>query len=491
MKKIKKIMALVLAMAMMLAMNVAVFAQSVNTEAGGKGTITIKNAAKSQTYSIYKLFDATVSADGDISYKLMSGKIGLDSGTTWFSVDSAGNVLAVSGADVSSDAFATWAQSYGVQVGSTVTATDSTVSFTNVPYGYYYVKSSLGGTLTVDSTNPTATVVDKNTTNPNIPDGGGKKIVTTTTEGGTTTTALTNSNTAAIGDTVNYQITFNATNFETNNKLTTAITEYVVEDTPTALDINESSVVVKVGDTTLETSKYTVNKATDTGKLTITIPWQTDNEDGTYTALYDSPSLVTITYSATVTGKATDNATNAAKVKYNGKELDGGTTTTETYYFDIVKDNDKDEVLTGAEFKLYDAATGGKEIPVVKISDGFYRVAEATETGVAIEAGKARIQGLDGTKTYYLEETTAPVGYNILTSRVEVAINNNDNPATVENNQDVTKYVSGGVEIVNQRGAELPSTGGIGTTIFYVIGAILVIGAGIVLVTRRRMYHNS
>lgn len=315
-------------------------------------------------------------------------------------------------------------------------------------------------------------------------------MVPTTTENGTTT-ALSGSNTAAIGDVVNYQITFNATNFETNDKLTKAITQYEVEDTPTALDIDAFSVDVKVGNTTLETSKYTVNKATDTGKLTITIPWQTDNGDGTYNALYDSPSLVTITYSATVTGEAIDYATNAAKVKYNDEELNGGTTTTETYYFDIVKDNDKDEVLIGAEFKLYDAATGGNEIPVVKISDGVYRVAEATETGVAIEAGKARIQGLDGTKTYYLEETTAPVGYNILTSRVEVAINNNDNPATVENDQDVTKYVSGGVEIVNQRGAELPSTGGIGTTIFYVISAILVIGAGIVLVTRRRMYHNS
>lgn len=486
MKKMKKIMALVLAMVMVLAMNVAVFAQTVDTRAGGNGTITITNAAKSQTYSIFKLFDATVSADGDISYKLMSGKSDLDGGAAWFSVDTAGNVLAVAGADVSSDAFATWAADYGVQVGTTVTATDNTVSFTNVPYGYYYVKSSLGGTLTVDSTNPNATVVDKNTTNPDIPSDGGKKIVTTTTEGGTTTTALTNSNTAAIGDTVNYQITFNATNFETNNKLTTAITQYVVEDTPSALDINTSTVVVKVGNTTLASSKYTVSKE-DNGKLTITIPWQVDNNDGTYTALYNSPSLVTITYSATVTGDATDKATNAAKVKYNGKELNGGTTTTETYYFDIVKDNNKNEVLTGAEFKLYDAVTGGNEIPVVKLSDGVYRVAEENETGVAIEAGQARIQGLDGTKTYYLEETTAPVGYNILTSRVAVAINNSDNPATVETDQGVTKYVSGGVEIENQRGAELPSTGGMGTTIFYVLGAILVLGAGVVLVSRRRM----
>lgn len=193
--------------------------------------------------------------------------------------------------------------------------------------------------------------------------------------------------------------------------------------------------------------------------------------------------MVPTTYSATVTKEATDNASNAAKVKYNSKELNGGSTDTETYYFDLVKDNDKDEVLEGAEFKLYDAETSGNEIPVVKVSDGVYRVAVTGETGVAIEAGTARIQGLDGTKTYYLEEIKAPAGYNILTSRVAVQMESADHPATVENN----KYVSGGVEVVNQRGAELPSTGGIGTTIFYVIGAILVIGAGILLVTRRRM----
>ena len=193
--------------------------------------------------------------------------------------------------------------------------------------------------------------------------------------------------------------------------------------------------------------------------------------------------MVPTTYSATVTKEATDNASNAAKVKYNSKELNGGSSDTETYYFDLVKDNDKDEVLEGAEFKLYDAETSGNEIPVVKVSDGVYRVAVTGETGVAIEAGTARIQGLDGTKTYYLEEIKAPAGYNILTSRVAVQMESADHPATVENN----KYVSGGVEVVNQRGAELPSTGGIGTTIFYVIRAILVIGAGILLVTRRRM----
>ena len=68
-------------------------------------------------------------------------------------------------------------------------------------------------------------------------------------------------------------------------------------------------------------------------------------------------------------------------MKYNSKELNGGSTDTETYYFDLVKDNDKDEVLEGAEFKLYDAETSGNEIPVVKVSDGVYRVAVTGETG--------------------------------------------------------------------------------------------------------------
>ena len=67
-------------------------------------------------------------------------------------------------------------------------------------------------------------------------------------------------------------------------------------------------------------------------------------------------------------------------------------------------------------------------------------------------------------------ETKAPEGYNSLTKPEEVTMNNADQE----------------VEIENKQGAELPSTGGMGTTIFYAIGAILVIGAGVVLVSRRR-----
>ena len=69
-----------------------------------------------------------------------------------------------------------------------------------------------------------------------------------------------------------------------------------------------------------------------------------------------------------------------------------------------------------------------------------------------------------------------------------MTINNANNDATfTTTTTENDTYASGGVEVVNQQGTELPSTGGIGTTIFYIIGAILVLGAGILLVTRRRM----
>ena len=84
--------------------------------------------------------------------------------------------------------------------------------------------------------------------------------------------------------------------------------------------------------------------------------------------------------------------------------------------------------------------------------------------------------GLAG-KTYWLQETKAPDGYNKLTTRQEVTFIEEEDPAS-------GSFVD--VTVVNEAGALLPSTGGMGTTVIYIIGAVLVIGAGIVLVVRRR-----
>ena len=107
---------------------------------------------------------------------------------------------------------------------------------------------------------------------------------------------------------------------------------------------------------------------------------------------------------------------------------------------------------------------------------------------VSGDDGMIAVEGLDA-DTYYLEETKAPGGYNRLAGPVKVEISHDvsaeGTQMTHTLKQDTT--VVDKVEIENQSGTELPSTGGIGTTIFYVLGSILVIGAAVLLITKKRM----
>ena len=493
MNKLKSLFMTVLAVLAMVLPTTVASAQEVDTNAGGTGTITVRNASQSQTYELYKLFDATVTADGSgISYKLPSGKTAADfGGDTWFDVDSKGNITAKQNADVSTPEFAAWAKSFGTKVTSS-TATDNTLVFTNLTFGYYFVTSSLGAVLTVDSTTPNATVIDKNEQGPTIPDGtngGGKKILAA--DGSTTSTT-----TAKIGDTVPFQIKFNATNYVTTAGVTKQILSYTVTDTPTALAIDQTSVVVKVGTKTLvKDTDYTVSFDSN-GKMTVVLDWMQDNK----ATIYDSPSEVLVTYSAVVTKDAKEGeATNTATIGYNSfdptdltdpnnpdnpnptptdptpvnpQNPDDNKTTVTTHRFTLKKTNDAGETLTGAEFKLYDASTGGTEIKVVKDADGTYRVAEANEAGVAIEAGQVVIKGLKGGTTYYLEEIKAPNGYNVLTERQAI---------------EVTADNTAQANVINKKGGVLPNTGAIGTTLFYLVGSILLLVALVYTISKRRM----
>lgn len=484
-----------LAMLVMVLPSSVASAQTVDTQAGGTGTITIRNASQSQTYTVYKLFEATVTADGTgISYKVPTGKT-LPADNPYFKVDSKGNVTAKEGADVSSKAFATWAKSFGTKV-KEAEATDNTLEFTNLTFGYYFVTSSLGAVFTLDSTKPDATVIDKNTTNPTIPDsnnGGGKKIVA----GDETTSSTT---TAKIGDRVPFQFKFNATNFVTEkdvitaNEVTKQIKSYTITDTPTALTINQDSVVVKVGTKTLvKNQDYTVS-FDSTGKMTVVLTWI----KGDKSTIYDSPIEVNVTYSAVVTkdakgGEATNKATLGYKsfdptdstdpnhpdnpdtpdtpdTPVDPKNPEDNKTTVTTHSFTLKNTNETGKSITGAEFKLYDA--DGNEIKVVKDTDGNYRVAEANEVGVVIEAGQVVIKGLKGETTYYLEQTKAPDGYDILEGRQAIKVTSDNEAEAV---------------VVNKKGGLLPSTGSIGTTMFYISGAVMLIGAFIFMVSKRRM----
>ena len=477
MKKIQQLFTALVAVLTVFAFGTTALAQTVDSGKSGAGTITVSNASQGQTYTAYKLFDATVTADGSgISYKLPAGKtVANFGGDTWFDVDSKGNVTAKAGADLTSAEFKAWAVANGEKIVS-AQAEDNTLVFTNVPYGYYYIESSLGSIITVDSTKPNVTVIDKNTTNPTIPDpndGGGKKIISNG--------ATTSETTAKIGDTVNFQIKFNATNYLTKDRQTTQIVSYTITDTPTALAIDQNSVNVKVDgvDITAKISK-TFDAA---GNMNLVLTWA--DAAANNKTIYNSPAEVIITYSAVVTKDAKEGeATNTATIGYNTidnpttpptpVDPDKPTETTKvtTHRFTLKKTNNAGETLTGAEFKLYNASTGGTEIKVVKDTDGTYRVAEANEEGVVIEAGQVVIKGLKGGTTYYLEEIKAPNGYNVLTERQAI---------------EVTADNTAQANVINKKGGVLPNTGAIGTTLFYLVGSILLLVALVYTISKRRM----
>ena len=186
-----------------------------------------------------------------------------------------------------------------------------------------------------------------------------------------------------------------------------------------------------------------------------------------------------------------------------------------TFKMDVHKVDKDNKPLEGAKFVLSkngslnvaDMNCDENGVPTVTTdliglvidADGNYVVATAdankADIVYAIDAGYATIKGLDDVMDYYLYETKAPEGYNLLSQPVQFKINAEYEPdgsalqegyptVTVDKGQPSTNLST---DVVNQSGAELPSTGGIGTTIFYVVGGLLVVGAGIVLVTKKRM----
>ena len=124
-------------------------------------------------------------------------------------------------------------------------------------------------------------------------------------------------------------------------------------------------------------------------------------------------------------------------------------------------------------------------------TDDVYRVAKRGETGTVAtitspKSGKFTIQGL-GAGTYYLTETKQPAGYNKLSTPVTVVIDK-DGKVKVKNGDDYDEVNR--VDVENKTGTVLPSTGGMGTTMIYLIGGALVLGSGVVLATKRRVKNK-
>ena len=182
-------------------------------------------------------------------------------------------------------------------------------------------------------------------------------------------------------------------------------------------------------------------------------------------------------------------------LKYGNSGSVTSETTTYSYSFDLVKTDSDGTLLAGAKFKLYADQDCTNEIKLVADGTNGYRVATTGEKEVQYIETKANsaltIKGLKGTTTYYLKEIEAPKGYNELENAFAFTIAS----ANISSNLNETsnKWVeetSTGIHIINNAGTTLPSTGGMGTTVFYVVGGGLMAVAVVLLVTKKRMENK-
>lgn len=514
----KKLFAILLAVVMTFSMSVTVFADGEESN----GTVTIENAIAKQTYSIYRIFDLesynsdeeayiyTVDAEWEefINQDTIKGiYVNIDDSkhVTW--VEESKNDKAVgefaklaleyakekritAAASASSESHNSEVEVQKIQEGEN--AGKYTITFKNLKLGYYLVDSSTGALCALNTTAPNATMEEKND-EPTV-----EKTVKQDDN------SYDESNDAQIGDKVE---------FKTVIHVKAGAQNYVLHDKmDNGLKFAEDSVKVQriptgqANGVEVTEDLYTVK----TTELENTEPcdFHVTFKDKFYDNLQAGDQIV-ITYKATLTKDAViggEGNINKTWLDYgDSSHTTEDETKTYSYQFQIVKTDkgtgDTYTVLDGAKFELYTEENGDTALKLIKESEGFYRLATETDTEpvTEIEAGTPVIKGLDS-KTYYLKETKAPDGFNKLTERVKVTIDKKDNLVNdsalnniTENEIPKVTYTTsednpgGGLHVQNSKGNMLPSTGGIGTTIFYVVGGILVLGAGagLILISRR------
>lgn len=515
MKTMKKFVSLALALMMALALMAPAFAE----EGGGaaevkKGSITVSNAAKGETYKLVKLFDATFNED-KTAYAY-TGEIPPDL-ATYFVKDANGNIEATDAAkgedgtlsSAAVSAIKTWAAAQA-PIATKENVQTNTVRFENLDYGYYVVISRnevtdkdgnvSGGAVSVTTTDPDPVIVDKNTGNEitapvkTVKDAAGNVIQT-----------------AAVGDTVTYTVEFTTVNWDGDGEDAKQVKEYKVSDTLPAFLSNVTVTKIEVGDTEIETKQFTDKE--------IVIAWadKTDNltckdtehthTDACYewTSKYNNGVTLKITYTATVNGNITEageeNHKNTVTVTPVHVDSTDGTPKTddEDLYTVIIninkyKKDEADTKLAGAKFVLQNGegkyykwveAVGETPATVQWVDSEDDADVRTTDDKGAIEPFK----GLNAGVEYKLIETEAPAGYNKLDKPITFTI---EIPKDGENKVvDLTENLPHTQDVENSTGALLPSTGGIGTTIFYVVGGILVAGAAILLMTRKRVRDDE
>lgn len=489
MKLIKKIAAIMFAFMMVVSMSCNVKAEETEGVYGQHdGSITITGALQGQTYTIYEMLKLESFSGNNYSYTIADGwedffKEGAE-GAKYMQKDENGYMSFIAGKGGNADIreFAQKALAYAQEGHGIYTQNNSpmegkdTVEFTGLNLGYYLVGSTTGALCGLDTTHKKVEIKEKNGV-PSVD----KKIVQNDTD--------VESNFANIGDTVYFKTTITAKSGAEN---------YILHDTMDTAFTFKDDIVVQSNGVTIDSSKYTIyyhkNNTEKTNHVkddcTFEIQFTKDYLD----TLANDQNIV-VTYSAILNGDA-----NIGRGDHNATHLTYGdnkntvdvTTTTYTSQIKVLKyTGDTTHVLAGAKFKLFKQEAGGEALTFVKKAgnEENYRLTVQGESGIAeivtTSSGAFTMQGLKP-GVYWLEETAAPKGYNKLVKRIKVEINTNGN-LIIDGKDKENGLPINQVNVENKTGTVLPSTGGAGTTMIYLVGAVLVLGSGVVLVTKRRV----
>lgn len=522
MKLIKKIAAIMFAFMMVFTLSSNVNAE----ETTGTGKITINNAIPDETYTIYKVFDLE-SFDGDnYSYKVTNDKwkeffktgegnayvdINDYDGVTWKNEKTATKAEKESLAKELAPKMLKFAKNPANGItGTPKTANSNNVSFEGLSLGYYLVDSSVGALCGLTTTANEATINEKNE-KPTL-----NKYVNTYNDAHPNhadRNSLKKNTTKEIGDIVWF--TAEIDNFKGAEQLVfTDImdsglslngilnNQVILQVSLVKRNVTENVTDAEVENLRLNTH-YTTVPSKEDGKDRFTLEFTPEG----YKKLeqYYENYVLRISYSATVNKSALINNENTATLKYGNNP---NVLTSYAYVgvlsIPVFKTKTDNTELPGAEFSLYttlnDANNDTNPIKFKQddVSKEIYRKATNEETDTVTKittnnTGKFKFYGLKE-RDYYLKEVKAPEGYNKLKDPIKVTVNKKVEDGTNKINGYSLYYTYGKnsgngateVQVINETGSLLPSTGGMGTTLIYLIGGALVLGSGFVLANKKR-----
>lgn len=506
MKLIKKIAAIMFAFMM-------VFSLSTNAKAETlQGSITINNAKKGETYKIYRILDLDSynypegkPDKGNYSYtykqtgknitewkKFVDDNTG-EKGKKFFDVTDETYVTAktTDGEEIAKAAldFVTNASIQAEEEQTPVT--DGTISFRNLPLGYYLVESSVGALCGLTTTNSNVEINEKN---------GVPSVEKTVYDGHD----YASSNYADIGETVAFltkvYVTKGVKNLVLHDKISPGLV--LKENTYESLSPTSPRFLIQASNAEntfhkdlRQDEEYTFNKTTNGFTLSFKKDFLEELENYDYE--------ISVQYTATLTKDAAITFTNLINPNKNKTWLTYGNNTksndseTSTYTFGVpvFKYTGANKPLADAQFALY-AKDGVTQIELIQTDDidgvpTYRRFIEGDSNKDKVtniktnENGRFNITGLN-LGTYYLEETEAPKGYNKLTDKIKVTFTKDgvDGATFVRLLQGTSE--TNVINVKNNTGSILPSTGGMGTTLIYLIGGALVLGSGFVLANKKR-----